>query len=53
LNPYVEIFSQDTDAYSYLIEDWENRLLITRVNGTIDADGEIEINYVNGYYFEK
>ena len=21
LNPYVEIFSQDTDAYSYLIED--------------------------------
>ena len=53
LNPYVEIFSQDTESSSFLVEDGENRLLITRVNGTIDADGEIEINYVNGYYFEK
>jgi len=53
LNPYLEILSTDKNANSFLIEDGENRLILTRVNGTISPDGEIEIDYVNGYYLEK
>ena len=53
LNPYLEILSTDSDAQYFIIEDGENRFILTKCNGKITSDGEIRIDYVNGYYLEK
>ena len=53
LTPYIEIFSQDTEASSFSIKDGRNKLIITKLEGTIDPNGEVKIHYANGYYLEK